>query len=146
MTIKAISLWQPWASLIAFGAKHIETRHWWTRYRGPLVIHAAKNTKGLDIIDDLDDEVQQLIYAAMSAAGYESLQQLPLGAFLCRCTLTRCVPAVTALELHPDQWPYGDYSPGRYGWLLDDINAFESPISARGQQGLWNVEIEESAA
>jgi hypothetical protein len=40
--IKAISLWQPWASLMAAGVKLHETRHWWTSYRGPLAIHAAK--------------------------------------------------------------------------------------------------------
>ena len=41
--IKAISLWQPWASLIALGGKKIETRSWPTKYRGPLAIHASKN-------------------------------------------------------------------------------------------------------
>ncbi len=40
--MKAISIWQPWASLIAIGAKQIETRSWATGYRGLLVIHAAK--------------------------------------------------------------------------------------------------------
>src|SRR3546814_21127441 len=40
--VKAISLWQPWASAIALGHKSIETRHWPTKYRGELAIHAAK--------------------------------------------------------------------------------------------------------
>ena len=40
--MKALTLWQPWASLIAVGAKTIETRSWSTKYRGPLAIHAAK--------------------------------------------------------------------------------------------------------
>jgi hypothetical protein len=40
--VKAISLWQPWASFIASGAKRIETRSWATSYRGPIAIHAAK--------------------------------------------------------------------------------------------------------
>ena len=35
-------MWQPWASLIAIGAKQIETRHWPTKYRGPIAIHTAK--------------------------------------------------------------------------------------------------------
>ncbi|MBP0020973.1 MAG: ASCH domain-containing protein, partial [Cyanobacteria bacterium SBLK] len=34
MAAKAISLWQPWASLIAMGRKKFETRHWSTDYRG----------------------------------------------------------------------------------------------------------------
>jgi hypothetical protein len=40
--MKAITIWQPWASLIAIGAKQYETRSWETKYRGPIAIHAAK--------------------------------------------------------------------------------------------------------
>ena len=39
--MKVITLTQPWATLVAIGAKRIETRSWPTRYRGPLAIHAA---------------------------------------------------------------------------------------------------------
>jgi hypothetical protein len=42
MAVKAITLQQPWASLIALGAKSVETRSWSTAYRGPLAIHAGK--------------------------------------------------------------------------------------------------------
>lgn len=40
--MNAISLWQPWASLVAAGIKRIETRSWGTNFRGPIAIHAAK--------------------------------------------------------------------------------------------------------
>lgn len=40
--MRAITLTQPWATLVAIGAKRIETRSWSTQYRGPLAIHAAK--------------------------------------------------------------------------------------------------------
>jgi activating signal cointegrator 1 len=40
--VKAISLWQPWATLIALGEKKFETRSWLTNYRGQIAIHAAK--------------------------------------------------------------------------------------------------------
>lgn len=39
--MKAITVWQPWASLLACGAKQYETRPWTTSYRGPIAIHAA---------------------------------------------------------------------------------------------------------
>lgn len=48
--MQALSLWQPWATLIAIGAKTIETRSWGTRYRGRIAIHAAKTTKGIDAL------------------------------------------------------------------------------------------------
>lgn len=40
--MKAITIWQPWASLLAHGMKQYETRSWATKYRGPIAIHAAK--------------------------------------------------------------------------------------------------------
>ena len=40
--MKALSLTQPWASLVADGRKTTETRSWLTHYRGPLAIHATK--------------------------------------------------------------------------------------------------------
>ena len=40
--MKALSLTQPWATLVVIGAKRIETRFWHTSYVGPLLIHAAK--------------------------------------------------------------------------------------------------------
>lgn len=39
--MKALTIWQPWASLLACGAKQYETRSWATSYRGPIAIHAA---------------------------------------------------------------------------------------------------------
>jgi hypothetical protein len=39
--MKALSLHQPWASLIGLGVKTIETRSWSTKYRGPLAVHAS---------------------------------------------------------------------------------------------------------
>jgi len=40
--MKAISIRQPWASLILVAGKDIENRTWSTRYRGPVLIHASK--------------------------------------------------------------------------------------------------------
>ncbi len=43
--MKAISLWQPHASLIPFRLKRNETRSWGTSYRGPLLICSAKRNQ-----------------------------------------------------------------------------------------------------
>jgi hypothetical protein len=40
--VKALSIRQPWAHLILHGGKDIENRKWSTKYRGPILIHAAK--------------------------------------------------------------------------------------------------------
>lgn len=39
--MKAITIWQPWATLLPLGIKQFETRSWATSYRGPIAIHAA---------------------------------------------------------------------------------------------------------
>ena len=40
--MKGLTLTQPWASAVALGIKHVETRSWRTEYRGAVLIHAAK--------------------------------------------------------------------------------------------------------
>jgi hypothetical protein len=40
--MKALSVKQPWANMIASGRKTIETRRWGTTYRGPLAIASTK--------------------------------------------------------------------------------------------------------
>lgn len=36
-----------------------------------------------------------------------------------------------------DQSPYGDFTPGRFAWLLGDIKPLDPPVPAKGHQGLW---------
>jgi hypothetical protein len=36
-----------------------------------------------------------------------------------------------------DETPLGDFTPGRYGWLLDNVRPLAEPIPAKGKQGLW---------
>lgn len=38
-----------------------------------------------------------------------------------------------------NQGPFGDFTSGRFAWLLDDIQRVE-PIPAKGHQGLWKVD------
>ena len=40
---------------------------------------------------------------------------------------------------------FGDYSPGRWGWMLRDVRPLAVPVPARGQQGLWQVEVPATA-
>lgn len=47
--MKAISLWQPWASLVAFGEKKVETRCWTTKYRGSIAIASTKQEPKWDL-------------------------------------------------------------------------------------------------
>lgn len=41
-------------------------------------------------------------------------------------------------ELTDQEWAFGDYSIGRYGFFLANIKMLPAPIPARGSLGLWN--------
>lgn len=132
-TIKAITIWQPWASAIALGVKHIETRGWSTNYRGPILIHAAK---------------RKLDRHAQAFADYEHTMnrlpaRVPLGAIVAMATLVRVQPTEQLdLIISAIERSYGDYSPGRFGWVLENIRPFKEPIGYTGRQGLFDVPLE----
>jgi hypothetical protein len=127
--VKALSLWQPWASLIAAGLKRYETRHWRTGYRGLLAIHAAKREPDIQYEDLLDDVPDSLTWPP------------PLGEVVCLARLVDIVPT-DRLMTDPDfkwslEYGLGDYSPGRYAWRLEVVEVYDPPIPARGAQGLF---------
>ena len=88
--MKAISLWQPWATAIAVGAKRIETRHWPTKHRGPLMIHAAKRK----VIDDLIyyhscwnwQGALRSIGWSWGGDSHNDIHRLPFGALVATCS------------------------------------------------------------
>lgn len=139
MKIKALTLWQPWASLMADGHKTVETRSWKTDYRGLLAIHAAKK-KG-----DKSQDMVELI-----ALGNEHvpvpLGEMPFGAVVCIVKLVAILPVQEVIWMHQESLPayefdYGDYSLGRYAWITKSVLKFAEPISAAGMQGLWDWEV-----
>ena len=135
--IFALSLWQPWATLIAIKAKRFETRSWQTAYRGPLVIHAAKtwNRKLSFLIRH-----QEPFSSVLKAAGYPVVTSypLPLGAALCVADLVECWPTEHVLRHMSDQErAFGDFTPGRFAWELRNVRPFPKPIRWGGAQGLW---------
>jgi len=153
--MKAISLWQPWATLIATGAKQIETRSWATSYKGPIAIHAAKR-KILKEIKELAeweefraalkipvvvDEPEEL----EEKAAIDHMLSLPYGAIVAVATLKECrnVADFNRFELFTDRGGFdesdlGNYATGRIGWVLTDVRAIE-PIPYKGEQGLFEV-------
>jgi len=54
--MKALSVRNPWAHLIAHEIKTIEVRSWYTKYRGPLLICVSKNRKmGAELADSVGE-------------------------------------------------------------------------------------------
>lgn len=158
--MKALTLQQPWAALVAQGHKTIETRSWKTNYRGPLAIHAGKvkadvfKTGWAPWIPLMPEYPKR----------YEIAPPLEFGAVVATCRLVDVLPIRDSMN--PDssgdyiivghevgvgfigdrdfgmlaQVPLGDFTPGRFAWLLADVKRCFIP--ATGHQGLWNLEMQ----
>lgn len=150
--MKAISLWQPWASLVPAGAKPVETRSWSTSYRGPLAIHAAKTTDGFDELPgDCEGDTEagwRYGYIGDFQAGYcfrssdegtrgeaflqdlisgavDESTSIPLGAVVATCNLVAVVPT-ESIRWFDDKW--GPDST-RFGWRLLEVIRDEPPTA-----------------
>jgi activating signal cointegrator 1 len=153
--MKALTLWQPWATLMMIPVKHIETRGWYCMHRGPLAIHAAARippkvahrlagiTNGaasLEPHEERSDEFE-VIARALREAGYQRLSDLPLGAVLGMVEVHGCRKTEYLEEkVSFEEWCYGDYTPGRFGILTRNSRRFAKPIPAKGKLGLWDWE------
>lgn len=127
--MKAISLWQPWATGIALLHKGNETRGWSTKYRGPLAIHAA-----------LRWEADQQHFAMIERGLGRLPQRIPRGAVVAIAHLEDCLPTWQVLPtIGPIEKLYGNYGPGRYAWLLRDVVPLTEPLGFKGRQGFFEV-------
>jgi hypothetical protein len=139
--MKSITVYQPYASLVALGHKPHETRSWPTSYRGPLLVHAGKQWN--PTLERAWVEAD----AALVARGLAPLQagDMPFGAVVAIATLADCYPTRGALGLRArDELDerFGDWSAGRWAWLLEHVCPLSEPIPWRGAQGLWGVPAE----
>ena len=114
--VKALTVRQPWASLIMAGIKDVENRSWSTNHRGLLAIHAGSTLEA----DGL----------ALHGPLLTDRAKLPRGAMLGTVTLADVV------EGHDSRWALSGY----YHWLLTDPRPLEPPRLMPGHLGLWNWE------
>lgn len=168
--MKCISLWQPWATLMAIGAKRIETRSWPTRHRGPLAIHAAKKwTRELSELCATEHFSDALSPPQMGT------HDLPFGKIIAVVDLVDCLGVARLERINQNRTPeldaeisatlrfaggydeqtiaaalesgmltereraFGDYSPGRYGWLTENLRRLPEPVPYAGHQGLFDI-------
>ncbi len=121
-TIKALTIRQPWAELVLRGRKPFELRTWRTKYRGPLVIHAAAK------IDAWDARHFRL-----------NPERLTTSAFVGFAILSDVRPysRADARLLKKRRAGYG-FFPHNLSWVLEKPRRI-SPIKAKGQLGLFDV-------
>lgn len=134
--MRAISLWQPWATAIAVGVKKIETRHWappQTVYGQRIAIHAAKRWGP----DERAFAAQARIFSRGAIP-----EVIPLGAIIATCVVSAWRDAWLEDQegrISPMEKYFGNYAPNRYAWVLTGVVPLPSPIPYRGAQGFFNV-------
>jgi hypothetical protein len=136
---KALTMTQPWTTLVAIGAKRLETRSWSTPYRGPLAIHAARGLTGLTEAEFVALCQSEPFVSALAEAGLSDPAMLPRGAIIAVCDLVD-VQRITPMDKLPPEpeRSFGNYAPGRYAWRLNNVWALPAPIPARGALWLWD--------
>jgi hypothetical protein len=119
--VKALTICQPYAELIARGEKVIENRTWATDYRGPLAIHAGKSREWLD-----HDDHPKANYGI-------DVKAIPFGAVVAVARLRGCC----RIEDLPLELRGTEHANGPWCWLLVDVQRID-PVPYRGAQGLWD--------
>lgn len=158
--MKALSLWQPWCSLIAFGEKKVETRCWTTKHRGSIAIASTMNGPQIGLGMSRESELfhKFLIRAGEkhgwdhwywpAFARYGQDKNTPpeefaaargKGAVLCIADLV----AVASTDLVRDdldekELVFGNYEEGRYAWFFENVRRLERPLAVKGNRMLWN--------
>lgn len=138
-TLRGLSLTQPWASLVALGAKRYETRSWKTTYRGWLAIHASAAYPRW---------ARELERAwAFSQALAVAWRPLPTGAVIAIARLADCFECRedTALTLGHPEATFGDFSAGRHYFRLEDVRPLRRPLKFKGKLGLWSVPADDTS-
>jgi len=136
--MRALTLHQPWAGLVACGAKKHETRSWrpgWWPGRA-LAIHSS-------------------LASHAQAGATENPLLLPLardyaypGARGCILAIVRVGTAwrcsggseLFSRGVGPADLVFGDYRRGRYAWPLEVLFALPEPVGCRGRQKIWTIQ------
>ena len=133
--MKAVTISQPYASIIASGEKWIENRTWPTSYRGAIAIHAGKGTQYLDK-DELKEYPSGCVIAVGKLVACIDLTKIECMGHLPeyqdeRIPGTKNITWAKALE--------HEHCEGPWCWILEDVRAVEH-VPVRGAQGLWEYE------
>ena len=116
--MRALTIRQPWSSLIVAGIKDVENRSWRTNHRGPLLIHAGT---GRDPVEGW--RVKEVA----------RLADIPRG------TLIGLVDVVGCVNDSPSRWA----RPAQWHWELANARPLRRPIPLRGRLGLFDVDVDE---
>ncbi|GIZ08354.1 ASCH domain-containing protein [Flavobacterium sp. UMI-01] len=131
--MKALSIKQPWASLIAHGIKDIENRTWKTHFRGRIYIHASASGMTVCFDGEQREVLKQL---------EKPIDITPLSAIIGEVEIIDCVIN------HPSIWAektdFSQEDPTTiWNWVLSNPVLYEKPIlNVKGKLSFWEPDID----
>ena len=130
--MRALTVHQPWAYLIAEEAKRIENRTWGRLdFKGPLFVHAGKSRESMFSLHDLPSPALRKV-KAIGKEGLARGRELAFGAIVAVAGRVECVRIEDLFQA--DRFPFAN---GPWCWVLSDVHRLEVPVEAKGAQGLW---------
>ena len=128
----ALSVMQPWAALIVLGVKRIETRPWRTGFRGRLAIHAsATRPPGLDDLCRREPVRSALLCSPWNRP--------PRGVLLGTVEVRDCLRVEDLDVLSEQERSLGNFTPGRWAWLLADPQPLPWLVPCKGRLGVFEI-------
>ena len=147
LEIRAITISQPWASLIASGDKWIENRTWPTNHRGKIAIHAGVGTQYLS----KHELTKYPTGCVIAIANLIACERLSFIQDMARSPVDQNDPIElhAKMDKHKPGFPKSlyrtwlqaadhQYAEGPYCWILDDVQPVKH-YPCRGFQGLWSI-------
>jgi hypothetical protein len=145
--VHALTLHQPWATLIAIGAKRIETRGWLppNGFTGRFAIHAGKGPTTAKQMEELFIACSEPHIKAALKQALIYPDQLPHSGVVAVATLARATvmteERIAKLrQKNPTELAFGFYEPSRVAWVLDDVFALPEKVACGGRQKLWRLD------
>ncbi len=136
--MKAISLWQPHATLWLLSGpdeKVFETRDWYCAYRGDLLVHAAKKRDG-----EVREALESRYFRERLDVHGLTVADLAFGAVIGQVRLIGCCQMRNVPEPEERERQAGLWTPERYAWERGRApKLFARPIPWKGSQGFFDV-------
>lgn len=135
--LRVLSLWQPWATLMAIGQKKFETRSWETGYRGLVCIHASKKWGR-----ELEEITKQEPFRTVLHRVRNDANPIPLGCVLAVARLQAIIHTnefQKQMSSAPYEREFGDYGPRRFAWQFVELRRLIAPVPLKASQGLFHA-------
>ncbi len=148
--MKALSIKQPWASLIAHGIKDIENRTWATKYRGTIYIHASSKPSFNNLTLNLThDQIDQIVLDDVLQLDSRHLSY-PKSAIIGKVDIVDCVINHGSIWAEQSEMYVRSHvgiisKPPIYNWVLANPVLFDQPIlNVKGKLSLWEFDGKEA--